>query len=101
MMQPVLVMKPQDNVATCLRAIAANESVETTVGEEVRHVTVRDDVPFGHKFAIAPIEPGAAVIKYGEVIGLASMRIEAGDYVHVHNVESVRARGDRPAKASR
>jgi altronate dehydratase small subunit len=35
------------------------------------------------------------VIKYAEVIGVASRPISVGEHVHVHNVESVRARGDK------
>ncbi len=34
------------------------------------------------------------VYKYGESIGRATQEIKSGDYVHVHNVESERGRGD-------
>ena len=37
---------------------------------------------------------GDNVLKYGEVIGKASRAISPGDWVHIHNVESARARGD-------
>ena len=43
-------------------------------------------VPFGHKIALAPIAQGAAVIKYGVVIGHATQPIQQGEHVHVHNV---------------
>ncbi len=39
----------------------------------------------GHKIATAPIALGAAVRKYGQVIGFASAGIEPGEHVHVHN----------------
>ena len=33
-------------------------------------------------------------MKYGERIGIASVDISRGDYVHIHNLEAVRGRGD-------
>jgi len=44
--------------------------------------------------ALVPFEPGDAVVKYGEVIGQATESIEPGDWVHTHNAESRRGRGD-------
>ena len=32
--------------------------------------------------------------KYGEEIGMASADIREGEHVHIHNLESMRARGD-------
>jgi altronate dehydratase small subunit len=34
------------------------------------------------------------VRKYGEDIGLATVKINPGDHVHTHNIESQRGRGD-------
>ena len=34
------------------------------------------------------------LMKYGESIGRASRDIQKGDYVHVHNLEAMRGRGD-------
>ena len=34
------------------------------------------------------------LMKYGECIGAASCDIRKGDYVHVHNLEALRGRGD-------
>ncbi len=54
-----------------------------------------DDIPYGHKIALRPIAEGEDVIKYGLSIGSASEDIPAGSYVHIHNVESNRGRGDK------
>ena len=35
---------------------------------------------------------GDAILKYGQVIGIASAPICAGDHVHVHNLQSQRGR---------
>jgi altronate dehydratase small subunit len=42
------------------------------------------------------ISKGQDVLKYGEVIGQATQDISEGKHVHVHNVESLRGRGDLP-----
>jgi altronate dehydratase small subunit len=57
-------------------------------------VVLGHDIPFGHKFALRPIPMGGSVIKYGEIIGVASQSIAPGDHVHVHNVDGTRGRGD-------
>ena len=44
-------------------------------------------VPMGHKVALVAIETGAAVVKYGAVIGHATRAIAPGDHVHLHNLE--------------
>lgn len=87
----VLQIHPADTVAVALKLLAPG-TVLTRGGTPFR---VRSAVPPGHKVAVAPTRPGAAVIKYGHVIGYAITDIVPGDHVHSHNVESGRARGDR------
>ncbi len=53
---------------------------------EEEGTVLRDDIPAGHKFAVRPIPAGAAIIKYGQIIGFASSDIEPGCHVHTHNV---------------
>jgi altronate hydrolase len=62
---------------------------DLAVGEQVGigDVVARQPVPRGHKVAIADVPPGEPVLKYGQVIGLASQPIVAGDHVHTHNLE--------------
>jgi len=43
-------------------------------------------VPPGHKVAVRDIAAGAVVRKYGEVIGVATSPIRAGEHVHTHNL---------------
>ena len=89
-----VVLNANDNVATTLINLEAGTSLELEVGGKPLTVKLRAAVPFGHKFSLARIKPGAPVIKYGELIGIATSPIQAGDYVHVHNVASTRGRGD-------
>ena len=95
-METIMVMKESDNVAVCLSDRKAGEVVEIGVRGETLRLTLLDDIPFAHKFSLTDIHTGEKVIKYGEVIGMASKPIKAGQWVHVHNVESVRGRGDKP-----
>ena len=90
MKRAAMVLNPRDNVAVALRDLKAGEEVEVTSGGEVLVVQLLSDVPFGHKFALAEIKKGEQVIKYGEVIGIATRDIKRGEHVHVHNVRSAR-----------
>ena len=51
-------------------------------------------MPYGHKIAVKDIKKGELIMKYGEEIGIATKDIVKGEYVHVHNLDSMRGRGD-------
>jgi altronate hydrolase len=86
---PVIVISDADNVATALEALEAGRILP-----EVGSVTVRETIPRGHKIAVRAIASGAAVLKYGSPIGVATADIPVGAHVHTHNVSSARGRGD-------
>ncbi|AUV80370.1 altronate hydrolase [Salinigranum rubrum] len=90
----VLLMSDDDTVGTAVDDLTA----DTELDYDGERVVLSEDVPFGHKVALAAHEPGDAVRKYGEVIGTATARIDTGEWVHTHNCESTRGRGDRAAK---
>ncbi|MGI9524229.1 MAG: UxaA family hydrolase [Hyphomicrobiaceae bacterium] len=48
-------------------------------------VEARSRVLKGHKMAVARIESGAPIVKFGQVIGFASEDILPGQHVHTHN----------------
>jgi altronate dehydratase small subunit len=91
-----LIIHPDDNVANLIGPGSKGESVECTVEGRTKTTTIAllDDIPANHKFARNDIKAGAPIIKYGLSIGRASRNIKAGQYVHVHNIESNRGRGD-------
>ncbi|MPN58021.1 Galactarate dehydratase (L-threo-forming) [bioreactor metagenome] len=64
------------------------------LGEKVFELQASMSVPYGHKIAVRDIKAGEDILKYGEVIGRATDDIQKGAHVHVHNVESLRGRGD-------
>lgn len=89
-----LWMTPDDDVVTAIEDLAAGEAFEV----DGSRVELTKDVPFGHKIAIRDIAPGEEIIKYGYVIAKASSPIATGDWVHTHNTESTRGRGDLAAE---
>ena len=94
MNRDALVIKEQDNVATAIRDIAAGAVARVGRGDEVFELAVADGIAMGHKVAVRDIAHGEDILKYGAVIGRATAAIPAGRHVHVHNVESLRGRGD-------
>ncbi|GAK05399.1 altronate hydrolase [Geomicrobium sp. JCM 19037] len=92
-MRTHVIMRPTDNVATAITTLNASDIVTIDGFDEVTILT-NEGIDFGHKFAIVNINQGADIIKYGEVIGIASCAIQAGEHVHVHNVDGKRGRGD-------
>ncbi len=90
-----LFLNPKDHVATAVRQLESGQKINVTGGANNVDIFLRDTIPFGHKFAIRNIEPGEKIVKYGEVIGQATAKINEGAHVHVHNVEGLRGRGDR------
>ena len=100
-MSDILALKvnDKDNVATIFSndvKAGMTVSVRDKKGNSVPE-TLLADIPYGHKVAVKPIKKGEPIVKYGEEIGVATMNIETGDYVHVHNLDSQRARGDLEA----
>lgn len=117
-----LLMRDDDAVATALDDLQTGDTVEIALDDSKRDDTAAtthanpntatspsedtattasndciklvDDIPFGHKFAIMPINEGKEVVKYGETIGRATEDITPGEWVHTHNCESTRGRGD-------
>lgn len=90
-----IVMKPNDNVSTVVETIEAGTDVTVNIDNAKMTVQVIENIPFAHKFALLNIAAGTEIRKYGEVIGIATSNIKAGQHVHVHNLESCRGRGDK------
>jgi len=76
----LILLNPRDNVA-----VARVEIVEGQTFSELR-ITSRQSIPRGHKIALRDIPGGDVVVKYGQIIGVASSPIQAGDHVHLHNL---------------
>ena len=73
-----------DNVAVATEALPAGLTVDI-FGEKI---TLCEDIPAGHKFALRQIKAGENIIKYGSPIGHAKADIEVGYHVHTQNVKT-------------
>jgi altronate hydrolase len=46
------------------------------------------EIPAGHKFALADLEQGTPVIKYGFRIGITTAPVKKGEWIHTHNLKT-------------
>ena len=77
----VIRLHDEDNVVVAVADIPSGAPIP---GE---NTTSSGPTPAGHKVATSVIDAGAAVVKYGQVIGVATTRIAAGEHVHSHNMK--------------
>jgi altronate dehydratase large subunit len=86
-----IIVNPRDNVATARVPLSKG----TSLTKDGRVMEIRDDIPFGHKFALRDIHGGEFVVKFGDPIGRAQRDLAPGEWVHIHNLESCRGRGSQ------
>ena len=78
----------EDNVAVALADFAQGDTLDVDGSK----IVLKDAVEYGHKFAVREIPQGQPVVKFAEQIGIAARTIVPGEHVHVHNVQSQRAK---------
>lgn len=91
-----IMLDEKDNVATAIADLKAGNIITVNSQNGAVKVSLTQDIPLGHKFALKDIPRGGTIVKYGEKIGRAKNRLHKGEHAHVHNVEGLRGRGDRP-----
>lgn len=82
-----------DTVAVVVvEGVKAGMELNGWIMDEDRKVsmTARQDIPIGHKIALANMSPGDTVVKYGVDIGRVVAAIRAGEHAHVHNIKTKR-----------
>ena len=84
-MNEMIRITPQDMAAVALRPLKAGETVCYNGGE----ITLKEDLPMGHKAALRDIRKGEPVIKYGFPIGEATEDIPEGAHIHTHNLHTL------------
>lgn len=86
-----LVMSKSDNVATLLEEAKLGDCIDyLDLDMKNQNLFVLENVDQYHKVAIEDIYRNQVIIKYGEVIGKASTIIRKGEWVHVHNLNSIK-----------
>ncbi|KPJ77496.1 MAG: galactonate dehydratase [Deltaproteobacteria bacterium SG8_13] len=73
-------LHPDDNVVVARVDMAPGDRFGN------QDLCCKDPIPAGHKVAVRAISAGRAIIKYGQIIGFASVAIQPGEQVHTHNV---------------
>ena len=91
LLKKAIIINSKDNVAIAIRKLKKNQKYDLQ-GDTI---IIKDDIDPGCKLVIKNIKKGDMVIKYGEIIGRAIQDIEIGEFVHTHNLEGIRGRGDK------
>lgn len=89
----LLVHDKRDNVGVVVvEDLKAGDQMLCVVTEDDSDFTLvaKHDVPIGHKVALADVNKGDTIIKYGEDIGQLIAPVAAGEHVHVHNLKTKR-----------
>ncbi len=78
---PVIRLHSADNVVVA--------RVPISIGMEVpsEGIVSRSQIPAGHKIAARDLRAGEPILKYNVCIGFAATDIQAGTYVHSHNMD--------------
>ena len=83
-MQKYIKIHPADKVAVALSPLAAG----TVVSIDHKEITLLEDIPQGHKFALEDLAENEPVIKYGYPIGITKEPVKTGAWIHVHNMKT-------------
>lgn len=78
-----------DTVATLLDDVEPGPVVLIdSDGGTMSKIVATETIFRGHKIALADLDAGEPVVKYGIIIGTASRDVSAGAWVHLHNCAS-------------
>lgn len=83
-MQTYIKIHPADKVAVALCPLSAG----TVISIDQKEITLLEDIPQGHKFALQDLSENEPVIKYGYPIGITKEPVQAGSWIHVHNMKT-------------
>ena len=90
MANKAILLNVKDDVATALTDLSTGESISTALDAVSVTTVLRENIKFGHKYALRDIRVGENILKYGLPIGKALSDIRTGEWVHVHNCRSER-----------
>lgn len=84
-MKGYLKINAKDNVAVVLADVLTAGDVVELDGQRV---VVQQEVARGHKVALVDMGAGQQVVKYGYPIGHLTQAVNAGEWIHTHNLKS-------------
>jgi altronate hydrolase len=80
----LLKLDQSDNVAVAATRLPAGAELVI----DGQSLLVQEDVAVGHKIALADLETGASVVKYGHTIGTVTRSVGRGYWLHSHNMKT-------------
>ena len=83
-MNKLIQIHPKDNVLIIRQRIEPGDR-ETIQGKEI---VFDKALGLGHKIAAADLRKGDIIIKYGVPIGSATIDLNTGTHIHLHNMKS-------------
>lgn len=83
-----ILIHAKDQVLTLAAAVKVQETVAYTRDGIDSTQKAVEDIPQYHKMAVRDMKKGEKICKYGEEIGEATADIRAGEWVHIHNLQS-------------
>lgn len=89
----LLVHDRTDNVGVVVQenVEAGREALAVCIADNSEfRIVIKDDIPIGHKVALADLAEGETAIKYGEDIGRMTRAVTRGEHVHVHCLKTKR-----------
>lgn len=85
---PIIILNPLDDVGVARVKIGKGEATG------YQDLLAKDFIGRGHKVALKPIKAGQEVLKFGQVIGVATADIAPGEHIHLHNLAMVPSEHD-------
>lgn len=86
-----LVIGETDLVANVLLPTRAGDLLRVRGHISIAGITSINEIPLFHKIALMPMEKGTVVMRGGYEIGRTTADILAGEWLHTHNLRSIRA----------
>ena len=83
-------LHPNDNVAIAKIALHPGTQIVVHLSSgEQQELTIKGEIPPGHKVLLKHLSRGDIVRRYGEVIGTAGETLSPGEHIHTHNLVMV------------
>ena len=86
-----IILNSIDNVCTSVKQLKKSTEIYIKCENEMVSLFIRENINLCHKISLDHIKKGENIIKYGEIIGVATSHINKGTHVHTHNIISLHA----------
>lgn len=84
-----ILINEKDNVVTTLEPTEKDTKICYKEKDTTLEIMLLNDVPSYHKVSTVDIQKGQNIIKYGEIIGIATKDITKGQHVSHLNIDSL------------